>query len=48
MQLEMIILSPEMHQNSPTTISDFKIFPGGETPGHSLKGEGKGRIGKGG
>ena len=25
MQLEVLILSPEIRQNSPTTISDFKI-----------------------
>jgi len=27
-QLEVILLSPEMGQTSPTAISDSKIFPG--------------------
>jgi len=43
-QLEAIILSPEMRQNSPTTISDCKIFPG-RNPGTREK-KGKGREGE--
>jgi len=52
----VIILSPEMRQNSPTAISDFKIFPGEKPPdpvkrgmgrGGKRKGRGKGGSGRG-
>jgi len=44
-QLQVIILSPEMRQNSPTAISDFKIFSR-EKPPDSVK-RGKRGLGRG-
>jgi len=44
-QLEVILLSPEMGQTSPTVISDSKIFPG-RNPRIPLKREKKIRKGK--
>jgi len=44
----VVIFFPEMHQNSPTAIKDFKIFPGEETLGPPLWGRGGGREGGGG
>ena len=45
MQSEVIILSPEMRQNSPTAVSDFKIFPVKKPP---LKRGRRGKMGLGG
>jgi len=46
MQLEVIILSPEMRENSPTTISDFKISQRLKPPDSVKKWKGQGSEGK--
>jgi len=46
-QSKVVIFFPEMHQNSPTAIKDFKNFSRGDTPRHPLWKSGKERGGRG-